>query len=73
MVISFNPKYNIGDKVNSAIDPEIKYIIIGYSLMGIDSKGNVLIFNYGCSDALGNTIYFREYELELYELIKFDE
>ena len=70
MVISFNPKFNIGDKVYSAVENEHKYCVIAYSLMGVDEKGNVLIYNYGCSNGSGDVQYFREYELELLEKIK---
>ena len=70
MVVSFNPKYRIGDKVYSALDSELTYIVVSILIMSIDENGDIKHLSYGCSDGTGKVEYFRDYELKLLESIQ---
>ena len=70
MVISFNPKYRLGDIVYPKIDDENTMVVISYCIMAIDETGYVNHYNIGCSDHKGDVNYFRPYELELFSEVE---
>lgn len=69
MVISFNPRFNIGDQVYAKVDPEIKMIVLAFYVMNVDENGNVLHYNIDCGFGDGTMKSFRPFELDLLEKV----
>jgi hypothetical protein len=69
MVISFNPKFGIGDVVSLKLEPSVKYVIDGYQIKQVDELGNVTYFQYGLYDAGGITFCYTDIDLELVEKV----
>lgn len=70
MVISFNPKFNIGDIVYPQVDPEYKQVVFGWTILNIDDYGNVLLYNVETSNVKGTNHTYRPYELELFSEVE---
>lgn len=65
MVISFSPKFNIGDIVYPKVNNEYNLMVMGYDILRVDENGTIVIYNINCSDDMGLLRTYRPYELEL--------
>lgn len=66
--IIFEPKFQAGEIVQSILDSELIYVVLGYSLYNIDENGVAQTVNYICGDGIGGSLSFKEFELKMHVL-----
>jgi len=64
------PKYKMDDVVCSVLNPELLFTVTGYMIYEVDNYDNVLYYEIRCTNAIGESFYYREKEIYKVEVIK---
>ena len=62
--IIFEPKFQIGDVVESILQSDELFVVNSYTIQHIDNAGQVISFTYYVGDGYGAVFYFKEHELK---------